>query len=584
MIYSLLLVSAARREEPCPAELALSHGSVDAANSFIEFALVAAAPLFSLIEPLRRLARRKHEGDELIMASKFASPSPAAFLHHRQWGVFRFQRSRQNQAGRGVSSVAARRHLRAIGRYLVGLAIIVVITLIGVRVAGANASTAGFMYLIAILSASTLWGFGVSATMSVAATLAFDYFFLPPIGSLNIDDPHDWIALSSFLVTAVIGSHLSARARNQAREANRRRRELERLYDLSQRLLRAGSQAEVCRGIPGQIVNSFGVDAAALFLSAQQEFHRAGKELAQLDDDSLRVAAGAAGANVNGVRNASFAPLRSRTNAIGSLGISGYALSKEILDALASLIAANIERAGAVEHLTKTEAKRESEHLRSVVLDAITHDFKTPLTCIKASVTGLLTDLEFGLEQKKDLLVVIDEECDRIDRLVDKASEMARLESGEIKLVRAPNSVGELIAAALAECKSVFRERPIQFEVQDKEARVLVDLPLARTVLGHLIANADLYSSPGCPIIIRTAEKSGFLLISVADQGPGIDESEAALIFDKFYRGKDKRFRVDGTGMGLPIARAIVEAHGGTLGVVSQPGQGSVFTFGLPLV
>jgi len=469
------------------------------------------------------------------------------------------------------------------GRYFIGLAIIFLITLIGVRTGGANPSTAGFMFLIAILSASTSWGFGVSAAMSLAATLAFDYFFLPPIGSLNIDDPHDWIALSSFLVTAVIGSHLAARARNQAREADRRRQELERLYDLSQRLLHAENQTDLCKEIPGHIVDSFRVDAAALFLAGHQEVYRAGSDLAQFDDDGLKAAAEGADANVDRERNTLFAPLRSGMNVIGSVGISGGALCKETLDALGSLIAVNIERAGAIEHLSKAEAKRESEHLRSVVLDAITHDFKTPLTCIKASVTGLLTDLEFGLEEKKDLLAIIDEECDRIDHLVDKASQMARLEAGEIKLVRAPHAVGELIGTALAECKSIFRERPIHFGVQDKEVRVLVDLPLARTVLGHLISNADLYSSPGCPITISTAERNGFLLLSVEDQGPGIEETEAALIFEKFYRGKNQRFRVDGTGMGLPIARAIAEAHGGTLIVESRPGQGSIFTFSLPI-
>lgn len=518
------------------------------------------------------------------MASKYASPSSAALLGPRQWRSFRFLENRQKSARTRVLRFKPSLPLRLFGWYGLGLAIIVLITLFDVRGAGVNATTAGFTFLIAILSASTLWGFGVSATMSVAATLAFDYFFLPPVGSLNIEDPHDWIALSAFLVTSVIGSHLAARARNQAREANRRRQELERLYDLSQRLLHAGSLAELCRAIPESIVESFGVRAASLFISNRQEFYRAGVDLSQLDEDSLRLAAGGEDANVDGERNTLFAPLRSGTNLIGSVGISGHALSKETLDALGSLIAVNIERAGAIEHLTKTEAKRESEHLRSVVLDAITHDFKTPLTCIKASVTGLLTDLEFGREEKKDLLVIIDEECDRIDHLVDKASEMARLESGEIKLVRAPHPVGELIATALAECKSVFRTRPIHFEVQDKESRVLVDLPLARTVVGHLIANADLYSLPGLPITISTAEQNGFLLLSVEDQGPGIDEAEASLIFEKFYRGKDQRARVDGTGMGLPIAKAIAEAHRGTLGLVSRPGHGSVFTFSLPLV
>jgi two-component system, OmpR family, sensor histidine kinase KdpD len=521
---------------------------------------------------------------EQLMASKYASPSSAALLSPQQWRSFRFLESRQKSARTRVLRFKPSLPLRLFGWYGLGLAIIVLITLFDVRGAGVNATTAGFTFLIAILSASTLWGFGVSATMSVAATLAFDYFFLPPVGSLNIADPQDWIALSAFLVTSVIGSHLAARARNQAREANRRRQELERLYDLSQRLLHAGSPAELCRAIPESIVESLGVRAAALFISNKQEVYRAGLDLAQLDENSLKLAAGDEDVKVAGERNTLFAPLRSGINVIGSVGISGHALSKETMDALRSLIAVNIERAGAIEHLTKMEAKRESEHLRSVVMDAITHDFRTPLTCIKASVTGLLADLEFDLEQKKDLLVIIDEECDRIDRLVGKASEMAHLESGEIKLVRAPHSVGELIAAALSECKSVFRARPIHFEVHDKESRVLVDLPLARTVLGHLIANADLYSRPGLPITISTAEQNGLLLISVADQGPGIDEAEASLIFEKFYRGKDQRAQVDGTGMGLPIAKAIAEAHRGTLGLVSRPGHGSVFTFSLPLV
>src|SRR5271157_493181 len=517
------------------------------------------------------------------MATKYASPSPAAFLDHRQWRFSRIQKSRQNNAGSSIFPIAASRHLEVIGRYFIGLAIIFLITLFGVRVAGANASTAGFMFLIAILSASTFWGFGVSATMSVGATLAFDYFFLPPIGSLNIDDPHDWIALASFLITSVIGSHLSARARNQAQEANRRRQEVERLYELSQRLPHAGSQTEVCKGIPQRIVEAFSVNAAALLLNCRQEVYRAGVEIAPLDD-SLRVAAGGEAVEVETGNEVCFVTLRSGTNVIGSLGISGHALTRETMDALGSLIAVSIERAGAIENVAKMEAVREGGHLRSVVMDAITHDFRTPLTCIKASVTGLLADLEFDREQKKDLLVIIDEECDRIDHLVDKASEMARLESGAIKLTRVPHSVGKLIATALAECKSIFRERPIHFEVQDKELRVLVDLPLARTVLGHLLANADRYSLPGLPITVSTAEKTGFLLLSVADQGPGIEETEAALIFEKFYRGKNQRFRVDGTGMGLPIAKAIVEAHGGTLGVVSRPGHGSVFTFSLPLV
>jgi two-component system sensor histidine kinase KdpD len=224
----------------------------------------------------------------------------------------------------------------------------------------------------------------------------------------------------------------------------------------------------------------------------------------------------------------------------------------------------------------------ESERLKSVFLDAIAHDFKTPLTSIKVSVTILLGDLETDLEQRKELLTVIDEECDRINRLVSEASEIARLESGEMKLNLASHSIGDLISAALADCRSVTSNREICLDVKHLDSRLLVDLSLAKRVLVHLIANAQLYSSPGRPITIRTKQQDKFHDISVADQGPGIEEEEIEHIFEKFYRGKNVRYRVPGTGMGLPIAKMIVEAHGGTIRVVNWAGRGSVFTFSLP--
>jgi two-component system sensor histidine kinase KdpD len=217
------------------------------------------------------------------------------------------------------------------------------------------------------------------------------------------------------------------------------------------------------------------------------------------------------------------------------------------------------------------------------LLDAITHDFRTPLTSIKGSATGLLANVEFDREQQKELLLIIDEECDRINRLIDEASEIARLEAGEIKVDLAPHAIGELISSALAARKILLHNRPILFEVTDPKVQVLADLPLSQKVLLHLIDNADLYSSEDQPITLRTEEKDGFVAVSVSDHGPGIEEAELGQIFEKFYRGKNQRHRVAGTGMGLAIAKAIVEAHGGTIGVVSKLGEGSVFTFRLPL-
>jgi two-component system sensor histidine kinase KdpD len=224
----------------------------------------------------------------------------------------------------------------------------------------------------------------------------------------------------------------------------------------------------------------------------------------------------------------------------------------------------------------------ESERLKSVFLDAITHDLKTPLTAIKASVTSLLDDLEIDLEQRKELLTIIDEECDRLNRLVSEASEIARLESGEMKLNLASHSIGDLISAALADCRSVTSNREICLDVRHLDERLLMDMSLAKRVIVQLVTNAQLYSSPGKPITITTKQRDRFHDISVADQGPGIEEEETEHIFEKFYRGKNVRYRVPGTGMGLPIAKMIVEAHGGTIRVVNCAGRGSIFTFSLP--
>jgi two-component system sensor histidine kinase KdpD len=161
---------------------------------------------------------------------------------------------------------------------------------------------------------------------------------------------------------------------------------------------------------------------------------------------------------------------------------------------------------------------------------------------------------------------------------------MARLEAGEVKLQLEPVRADDLIAGALDVCKGVLGTRPIRMESKNPDLRVRVDFARAQEVLVHLIQNANLYTAPDTPITIGAEEKDEFVQFSVADQGPGIGEAELGLIFDKFYRGTDQRYRVQGTGMGLPIAKAIVEAHGGTIGVISQVGHGSVFSFSLPIL
>jgi len=476
--------------------------------------------------------------------------------------------------------VRQRLTIRAL-RYLLVLVVVLLITYVYRRFLPVNQTTVALTYLLAILTVSTVWGLRVSVFMSLAAMLAYDYFFLPPVGQFTIASPENWIALVAFLGTALVASRLATRVRHEADTAQRQRREIERLYSFSQQLLVEGNVIQLLNAIPNYIVDIFEVGAAVLFLINKQKFYRSGSGASNLDDEELRNAANREEPLIISSRSVSYVPVRIGVQPLGSLGISGPILTRKTLEALGTLVAIAAERARAVERLGKAEAAREGEQLRSALLDSITHDLRTPLTSIKASVTSLLS--QATEPNKRELLSIINEETDRLNQLVGDAAEMARLDAGEFELKLERHSINEIVAAAVEQSRSFLGDRPLRIQLDGELPPVRADLGRVRDVLIRLIENANAYSSSGTPITVSAELNDGAVVTSVADQGPGIEDMEIGLIFDKFYRGKDQRYQVQGTGMGLPIAKAIVEAHGGSIGVTSQLGHGSVFYFSLPL-
>ncbi len=464
----------------------------------------------------------------------------------------------------------------------VAAGVVLGITLFYQRVFSVNQTTVALTFLLAILSVSAVWGFAVSAFMSVAAMLAFNYYFLPPFGTLTIADPQNWVALFTFLATALIASQLSARARREAEESGRRRDEVERLYAFSQHLLVSGNVITLLNAIPNHIVETFAVGAAALYFGSKGKFYYSGSAT-PFDEEEMKRAMLRDEPILDANRSLCFTPVRMGTRPMGSLGISGRLLSSQTLDALSTLIAVAFERARAVEELGKTQAAREGERLKSALLDSVTHDFRTPLTSIKASVTSLLSTPESSDAQRQELLTVIDEECDRLNQLVGDAAEMARLDAGEFELTREAQRVADIVAAAVQQCRNNMGARDVRIEIPPGIPPVWADFQRVKDVLVRLIENANVYSPREQPITISAEANGPMVVTNVADRGPGIDEMELGLIFDKFYRGKNQRYLVQGTGMGLPIAKAIVEAHGGTIWVTSQLGHGSVFSFSLPV-
>jgi two-component system sensor histidine kinase KdpD len=461
---------------------------------------------------------------------------------------------------------------------------VVVITITGLTIFGVrlnvNHTTVALMFLVTVLLTSAYWGLRYAIVMAVFATASFNFYFLPPVRTFTISDPQNWVALFAFLITALVASNLAERARREAEGAKQRRREVERLYGLSQRLLAAENVLELLNALPKYVQEAFSVESVVAVAAEHPSVYRSSLD-AKFEESVLRSTLLRGEPVTQG--GVSYVPLRLGMRTVGALGVAGGELSRETLDALGSLAGLAVERARALEALSKNRAEQEHERLRTALLDSVTHEFRTPLTSIKASVTTLISGTNLEEKARGDLLSVIDEETDRLNRLVGEAAEMAQLDSGMFKLDLQPHSILDAIEPALQDAKASVESHPVEVQASRDLPKVRMDISRIREVLMHLLENAGKYSDPGTAINIVSDVQGDMLITSIADRGPGIDSFEQSLIFEKFYRGQNQRYTAPGTGMGLAIAKVIVEAHGGSVSVVSQLGSGSVFSFSLPL-
>jgi two-component system sensor histidine kinase KdpD len=366
--------------------------------------------------------------------------------------------------------------------------------------------------------------------------------------------------------------------------ADKRRREVETLYSFSQQLWLSENVFELVNLIPKHIADSFGVSGAALFLEGKHEvYYLDGPSRSLFTVEQLKAISDRGEPTMDRAQRICYLPLRMGVRTVGAMGLAGCDLSRESMEAVGSLVAISIERANTVEKLTRSEAARESDRLRSVLLDSVTHEFRTPLTSIKASAETLLSEVELDKPQRKDLLLVINEESDRLNRLVGEAAEVAQLDSHQLQFEFEPQHIREAIDKAIEISQGALREHQLEVAIPPTVPLLRMDLARITEVITHLLENAGKYSLPDTPIRITVEVRESEVITSVADHGPGIDQMEQLMIFEKFYRGREQRMIMPGTGMGLPIAKAIVELHSGKIGVTSQLGRGSLFYFSLPL-
>jgi two-component system sensor histidine kinase KdpD len=343
-----------------------------------------------------------------------------------------------------------------------------------------SSTTVALALLLVVLFAATGWGSRPAVLAALLGVACFNFFFLPPFYTFTIANPQNWVALTAFLITALVAGELSARAKRRAEEAEAGRREIERLYN---------------------------------------------------------------------------------------------------------------DYRAAAERARQAEVFEQSERLKSALLDAVTHDLRTPLTSVKAAVTTLLGEAEVTLddEARREFLEIINEEADRLNYFVENMVELARIEAGAISPRLRWSSVEEIVAMARARAEALTRNRRIEVDIESELPAARIDASLIAEVLYSLIDNAAKYSPAGSRIKIsaRRAE-SEMLLIAVEDEGRGIPEHLRERVFDKFFRataeGATSLGRPKGLGMGLAIARGIVEAHNGRIWVESGANSvGARVAFAIPV-
>ena len=468
-------------------------------------------------------------------------------------------------------------------------------------------TTVALSLLLVVLAAASKYGLGPSIAASVAGMFCFNYFFLPPVGTLTIDKPQDWVALFSFLITAVTASQLSSAARARAREAETRREEMLKLYQLSRAIIATPDSETAMASVARQVSEVFGFDYCAVYvpgeasqsrrlaIATELTFVPAQSEIANAFSSGV-VTTPTGAAVVDGVApgmSATYVPLKVGIKSVGVMVLISHNLERNTVEAIAGLVALALERARFLTEVSRTEALRQSERLKSALLDAVSHDIRTPLTSIKASVTTLLEELRgkkdtatMDDEGRREMLEVIDEEADRLNRFVEGLIELARIEAGEMQLQRRWGAVDEIILAALSRAEPLTRKNTIEVLLEPDLPLVRVDAHAVAEVVYTLVDNAAKYSPAGSRIRVA-ANRDGdeMVRLAVENEGSGIPVELRERVFDKFFRAmRDGDSGTSGTGMGLAIARGIVEAHGGRIWVEDGSGKsGTVVALTLPV-
>ncbi len=461
-----------------------------------------------------------------------------------------------------------------------------------------NATTIALTFLLIVLvvaSTSKLW---VAVVTSLAAMLCLNFFFLPPVGTFTIADLHNWIALFAFLAVSLVASRLSAVARARTHEAEGRRDELARLFDLSRDVLVMTDSREAISVLARSIARRFDLGYVAIALPGLADWNlfEAGPLSVTLDKAELSRAFANAQTSLEfdarartyaghrsvmaGDQEVRLVPLRTGTKPIGLLASAGRPVEGGTLDALAGVVAIAIERAQFLEERKAAELTRQREELNTALLASLGHDLRTPLTAIRVAASNL-QDSWLTVEDRAEQSDVILTEVERLTRLFDNILDMARIDAGAVPAERRWVHPSEIVTIARQQVEHTIREHVLEVEVEP-DVPVQLDPRLTASALAHLLENAARYTPVESAIHVRAEVTDEGLVIQVRDHGPGIAPADLPRLFERFYRGSAARARVSGTGMGLSIARGLLAAEHGRIWAETCAGGGAQFTIAVP--
>jgi two-component system sensor histidine kinase KdpD len=443
----------------------------------------------------------------------------------------------------------------------------------------ANALTIGLAYLCIVLLAAVRFGFWQASFTSLIAVCLLDYYFLPPLFSFQLTDPQDWVALGVFEGTALIVSRLSARELRSAREAEVHRTGMAQLYELSRCSLLLDMHQSPGPQLVVLIHRIFGAGAVALFDANLGRQDRMGDWKAD-EEDVAKECYLRDRAMMDGRSDCKQRILRGSTGSVGALVIRGN-LNPLVIDALAALAAIAMDRQQWVEKEERAETARRSEQLRAAVMDALAHEFKTPLTAVQTASSGLLALGGLNLPQR-DLISLIDDETVRLNELCTRLLKTAKLEAQTVDLETAEVNLRELVDEVLANRDRELDKGRVQVLMEDNALTLRADRGLLAMILTQYIDNARKYSAPRTPIQVAAWKSHSEVLISVHNFGSTVRIEDRERIFDRFYRSPDSADSVHGTGIGLSVVKKAAEAHHGHVWVISDEDEGTTFFLSLP--